>query len=201
VPDEQDWRLTARLDSAGDPGTLEQLVARARDPKVVRDVEAAVLEDVVITHDGTLLFAYAATDATLAAARSAIEGVLLQDGVRASISVSRWDDALDTWRQTDPPPSGEAEQAAERDAEAPDSRALVVKVGKEIRAGFEQSMLAWAEQLGLSCTIVEHPHLLTTQVGFTVAGPKRKVDEFADGLRAEERATIRTERTVMASPL
>jgi hypothetical protein len=45
------------------------------------------------------------------------------------------------------------------------------------------------------------PHLLTTQVAFTVTGPKRKVDEFAQGLRAEELATMPTERAVMLSPL
>jgi len=185
-------------------GALERIVGHTRDPKVVRDVEAAVLQDVVITHDGMLLFAYAATEAALAAARSAIEGVLLQDGVTASIAVSHWDEALDAWRQTDPTLSGQValeEQAAERDAEAPDSRTVVVRVGKEIRSGFEQSMLAWAERLGVQCTFVEHPHLLSTQVAFTVSGPKRKVDEFAKGLRAEEWATIRTEDAVMASPL
>jgi hypothetical protein len=53
----------------------------------------------------------------------------------------------------------------------------------------------------LECAIIEHPHLLTTQVAFTVTGPKRKIDEFSRGLTAEEWATIRTERTVMLSPL
>jgi hypothetical protein len=49
--------------------------------------------------------------------------------------------------------------------------------------------------------IVDHPHLLTTQVAFTVTGPKRKIDEFAQGLNADELATIRAERAVMLSPL
>ena len=62
-------------------------------------------------------------------------------------------------------------------------------------------MLNWADKLNLECTIVEHPHLMTTQVAFTVTGPKRKVEEFAEGLRAEELATMRTEREVMISPL
>jgi hypothetical protein len=38
-------------------------------------------------------------------------------------------------------------------------------------------------------------------VAFTVTGPRRKLDEFAEGLRAEELATMRAERTVMLSPL
>ncbi len=70
-----------------------------------------------------------------------------------------------------------------------------------IRAEFEQSIREWAEKLQLQCTIVEHPHLLTTQVAFTVTGPKHKIDEFARGLRAEEWQTIRTERAVMLSHL
>ncbi len=61
-------------------------------------------------------------------------------------------------------------------------------------------MLEWAEKLGLKCEVM-HPHLLTAQVAFTVTGPKRKVDEFAEGLRAEELATMRTERAVMMGPL
>jgi hypothetical protein len=70
-----------------------------------------------------------------------------------------------------------------------------------IRAEFEQSMREWADRLGLECTIVEHPHILRTQVAFTVTGPKGKIDEFARGLRAEEWETIRAERWVVASPL
>jgi hypothetical protein len=38
-------------------------------------------------------------------------------------------------------------------------------------------------------------------VAFSVTGPRRKIDEFAEGLRAEELATMRTERGVMLSPL
>ena len=62
-------------------------------------------------------------------------------------------------------------------------------------------MLDWASTLGLQCEIIEHPHLLTTQVAFSVTGPRRKIDEFAEGLRAEEVATMRAEREVMLSPL
>jgi hypothetical protein len=78
---------------------------------------------------------------------------------------------------------------------------LVALVGREIREEFEQSMRGWADRLGLRLEIVEHPHLLDSQVAFTVSGPARKVEEFATGLAAEERQTIRTERTVMLSPL
>jgi hypothetical protein len=62
-------------------------------------------------------------------------------------------------------------------------------------------MLGWAEKLGLECKLIEHPHLLTSQIAFTVRGPKRRIEEFADGLKAEQLATMRTEREVMLSPL
>lgn len=201
---EQDWRMEAELDVAEARGALHDLIGRLRGPDMVKEIEATVPRDVVITHDGKLLFAYAADEATLAAARSAIEGVLQRDGIGASVRVSYWDDELEKWRQTDPPLSAQEQQledAAERDADAIETRTLVVSSGKMIRVEFEQSIREWADRLGLECSIVEHPHLLTTQLAFTVTGPKRKIDEFSRGLRAEEWATIRTEGSVMLSPL
>jgi hypothetical protein len=201
---DQDWRMQAELHGVEARGALADLVGRMRGPDVVKEIEATVPHDVVVTHDGKLLFAYAADEGTLAAARSAIEEVLRRDGIEASVRMSHWDDDREQWRQTDPPLSAEEQQAddaAERDAEAIETRTLVASSGKMIRAEFEQTMREWADRLSLQCAIVEHPHLLTTQVAFTVTGPKGKIDEFSRGLRAEELQTIRAERTVMASPL
>lgn len=196
--------MQAELHGVEARGALADLVGRMRGPNVVKEIEATVPRDVVVTHDGKLLFAYAADEGTLAAARSAIEEVLRRDGIEASVRLSHWDDDREQWRQTDPPLSAEeqqADEAAERDAEAIETRTLVASSGKMIRAEFEQTMREWADRLSLQCAIVEHPHLLTTQVAFTVTGPKGKIDEFSRGLRAEELQTIRAERTVMASPL
>jgi hypothetical protein len=204
VSEDQGWRLKAELDVEDRRGALDRLLGRLRGPDVAGEVGAAVGHDVVITHDGKLLFAYAETESTLKAARSAIEGVLRRDGLEASIFMSHWDEDLDEWRQTDPPLTGEAArivQDAERAAETVETRTMVASSGKLIRGEFEQTMREWAEKLSLECEIVEHPHLLTTQVAFTVIGPKRKIDEFAQGLKAEELATMRTERQVMLSPL
>jgi hypothetical protein len=201
---EQDWRLEGEL-NVGDPrGALHELVGRFRGPDVVREIEAAVPHDVVITHDGRRLFAYAAKEATIATVRAAIEGVLSRDGITASLRVSRWDEEREEWLQTDPPPSAEETQladAARRDADAIETRTLVATSGKMIRAEFEQSMRTFADDLGLECDIIEHPHLLRTQVAFTVTGPKHKIDEFSRGLVAEGWATIRGETTVLLSPL
>jgi hypothetical protein len=204
MAEDQNWRLKAELDADNARGALDRLLGRVRGPDVVEDVGEAVPHDVAITHDGKLLFAYAASEPALKIARSAIEAVLRREGVEAKITVSHWDERFDEWLQVDPPLTGQvkrAEEANERDAEQVETRSMVVSTGKVIRAEVEQTMREWADKLGLKCEVIEHPHLLTTQVAFTVAGPRRKIDEFAEGLRAEELATMRTERAVMLSPL
>ncbi len=201
---EQDWRLEAELDAGDIRGTLHRLVGRLRGPDVVKEIEAAVPDDVVVTHDGRLLFAYAASQAGLTMARGALEEVLRRDGIEASLRVSHWDDELDAWHQTDPPPTAQeklADEAVYRDADAIETRTLVATSGRLNRGDFEQTMSAWADKLGLECKIIEHPHLITTQVAFTVTGPKRKIDEFSQGLIAEGWAYVRTENAVMFSPL
>jgi hypothetical protein len=204
MSEDHDWRLQAELDAVDTRGALDHLLGRMRGPDVVEEVGEAVPHDVAITHDAKLLFAYAATESALNTARRAIEAVLRRDGVKASITVSHWDERFDEWLQVDPPLTGEAkrtEEATERDAEKVETRTMVASTGKLIRAEVEQTMREWADKLGLKCEVIEHPHLLTTQVAFTATGPRRKIDEFAEGLRAEELATMRTERAVMLSPL
>jgi hypothetical protein len=196
--DDRDWRLSGDLQQDGH-GLLHAFVERMRDPAVLREARAAVAEDVVITHDGSRLFAYAAGRGTIEGARAAIESVLEKDGMPATLSLSHFSEQLDEW--VDPDDHTPAASERETAALAPESRTLVALAGKEIREEFEQSMRAWADRLGLRLEIVEHPHLLDSQVAFTVSGPARKVDEFAAGLTAEERQTIRTEREVMLSPL
>jgi hypothetical protein len=202
--DKQDWRLGVDIDVPDVGRALRDLIGRLREPTLVKEVEAQVPHDVVITHDGRRLFAYAADETVLRAARSAIETVLQRDGIDADVRVSNWNDELDCWRQTDPPPTTQEKRlqdAADRDAEVVETRTLVASSGKLIREEFEQTMLKWAGKLDVSCQIVEQPHLLMTQVAFTVTGPKRKIDEFSQGLTAEELATIRTETGVILSPL
>jgi hypothetical protein len=204
MSEDQDWRLKAELDVEDRHGALDRLLGNLRGPDVFEEIGAAVPHDVAITHDGNLLFAYAATQASLSTARQAIEAVLRRDAINSSIYVSHWDERFDEWLQVDPPLTGEAkraEEASERDAERVESRTMVASTGKSIRSEVEQTMREWAEKLDLRCEVIEHRQLLTTQVAFTVTGPKRKIDEFAEGLRAEELATMRTEREVMLSPL
>jgi hypothetical protein len=202
--DDQNWRLKAKLDVEDRHTRLDSILGRVRGPDIVKEVGKAVPHDVAITHDGNLLFAYAASEASLSTARLAIEAALRNDGIEADILISHWDERYDEWLQVDPPLTGAAkrkQEAIERADEHVESRAMIASAGKEIRGEVEQTMQEWADKLGLRCEVIEHPHLLTTQVAFTVTGPKRKIDEFAEGLRAEELATMRTERAVMVSPL
>jgi hypothetical protein len=118
--------------------------------------------------------------------------------------VSHWDDDRDAWQQVEPPPTAEetrSEEAADLDADTVETRTLVASAGKLVRSSFEQSLLEWADKLGLMCTISEHPHLLTTQVLFTCTGPKHKIDEFARALKAEGTATLRADGILMLNPL
>jgi len=204
VADDQGWRLKTELQDTQTRGALDHLLGRLRGPDVAADVAAAVDHEVAVTHDGSLLFAYAATEPALKAARAAIEGVLQRDGAEAKMWVSRWDEEREEWVQTDPPLSGgelAARDAADRDEEAVESRTLVATSGNAIRGEFEQTMLDWAQRLGLECEVIEHPHMLSTQVVFTVKGSRRALNEFTRGLAAEGTATMRTDAAVMLSPL
>lgn len=202
--EETDWRLVADLQVDEPHRRLGGLLHRLRGDDLVHEVKEGVPEHVVITHDGSRLFAYAPDEPTIKAARAAIENILRGEDTEAEIAIGHWDEEGDRWRQVDPPLTAEqvqGEQAAERDAEAVETRTLIISSGKMIRAEFEQSMREWAEQLELECQVIEHPHLLTTQLAFTVTGPKGKIDEFEQGLKAEGNATFRAEREVMISPL
>jgi hypothetical protein len=200
-----DWRLQAKLGRGDGHRGPQGLIGRLRDPDYHREAEAAVPPDVVVTHDGSDLFAYAYSEASLRAARKAIEGVLAKEGIDAQIRLSHWDENYERWRQVDPPLSPaeqEGERAADRAADVIETRTLVATSGKLVRAEFERTMLDWAHKLGLECKILEkHPHLLSTQVGFTVTGRKGQIDEFASALEAEGWTFVRTETGVMLSPL
>jgi hypothetical protein len=194
-PDERDWRLSGDL--GGSAGALHGLVSRRREAHAVGDAREAVGPDVVVTHDGSRLFAYAASRQAIEDARSKLEAALARDGVETTLSLTTWSDEHDEWIDPDAPPP----PPKPADAQPVETRTYVVTLGRWVREEFEQSLSSWATDLGITCKIVEHPHLLSSQVAFTVTGPSNKLDEFAAAMNAEERATIRTETVVMASPL
>jgi len=204
VPDDQNWRLKLELHSHERRRDLDRLLSRVRSPDIAREAGTAISDEVAITHDGDLLFAYAASESSLAKARAALQAALGAQRITASATVSHWDERVDEWAQVDPPLTGSAKAAAEdreRDEERVESRTLLATIGKQIRAEVEQTMRDGAAKLGLECELHEHPHLLSTQVAFTVTGPRRKLDEFAEELRQEELMTMRIERQMVLRPV
>jgi hypothetical protein len=198
-PDERDWRLSADLGDGASGGRLQGLIAGRHEAHAADDAQQAVGRDVVVTHDGNRLFAYAASREAIEDARAKLQAALARDGLETVLALSTWSDAHNAWIDPDvQPPRSTAGPAG---AGSPATRTYVVTLGRWVREEVEQSLSSWAAHLGVSCEIVEHPHLLSSQAAFTVTGPAEKLDEFAAALKAEERATIRTETAVMASPL
>lgn len=199
---DRDWRLRLDLDESTD---LDGLLGRVRNhpDDLEGEARAALSDDVVLTHDGDTFFAYAVNERAIDEAREAIESVLGNERRGGAIRVSHWDEGLRAWRQVDPPltPAQEEQlqkaKAAEEGGQATaldeksETRNVMCVIGKLIRKSFERQMIAFAQEIGLQCAIVEHPHLLSTQVAFNVTGPSSSVNQFDRYLKSEARATIR----------
>jgi hypothetical protein len=198
MTEDSDWRLQGRVEGLEDPAPVLSLIHRHQHSRLLGDVDAAVSERVVITHDGEQLFAYAPDRDAIEAARTAIEAALAGDGASIRLTLSHWDPGSDEWVDPDAPAAAAPKGSA---ADSEQTRTLVALVGREIRSEFERSLQIYAQEIGVRCEVSEHPHLLSVQAAFTISGPAHKLDEFAAALAAEERRTIRTEETVMASPL
>jgi hypothetical protein len=191
MPDE-DWRLQVDLAGSTNP---KHLLRELRNPGAAQGTpRAPVGDDVVLTHDGSTLFAYAASEDSLNATRRAIETALSGGGNGATMRTSHWEQARLTWHQTDPPLAedepGSPQHVGENDVT---TQTLVCSVGKLIRPSFEQIMSEAARDYELKCDIVEHPHLLSTQVAFHLTGSQRSIAEFAECLKSEARSTIRVD--------
>src|SRR3984893_3582941 len=126
MSEDQDWRLEAKLDVADTGNVFGRFIRHPRGPDVIGDLEAAIPNDVMLTHEKGLLFAYATSESILMGARHAIESVLYRKSVKADICISRWDDAAKTWHQTDPPIT---EGKPLEDPGAIETRTMVASVG------------------------------------------------------------------------
>lgn len=198
--DDQDWRLQIDLD---DPTEAGIVLHKVRVDPHAEDHHAPSLlgDDVVVTHDDGRIFVYAATKDSLDAARGVLESVLPGSHGSACVRASRWEEQLRIWRQIEPPLTPEEEQAmstaveveAERRAanEPSESRTVMAVTGRLIRKQFERQMVGYAQSVGLECEVVEHPHLLFTQIVFTVTGAHNDVAAFAHYLKSEAQASSR----------
>ena len=195
---EQDWRL--RVDLA-DPAGLHD---RLRDAQhFEHELEPLISPEVVLSYDDDTLFVYASTEDAVREARRAIEHQLASEGITATVVVSHWDDALGEdgdWRQVDPPETGEQlehDKAERAEEEARDqrveTRTVAITSGRWVRTWFETTVADEAREAGVELSIVEHPHLLTTQLAFTLTGPTAKIDTVVADLKGRAMQVTRLE--------
>jgi hypothetical protein len=203
MEDEQDWRLRADL---ADARALAGRLSEARHFE--HELEPLIGQDVVLSADDATLFAYAKTRAAIDAARRALEHQLQDEGRTAQIVVSHWYDPDNQWRQVEPPPDA-AEFARERREEAEDAaeeerdkrietRTVAISSGRMVRNWFETAVADEARSLGVELSIVEHPHLLTTQLVFTLTGPRGKIDQVIEDMQARAGMATRLETAYLA---
>jgi hypothetical protein len=205
---DQDWRLRADL---ADPAGFHERLRGARH--VEHEMEPLVSDEVVLSYDDDTLFGYANTQQAIMAARTAIEHQLASDGLSATLLVSHWDaelGELGDWHQVDPPLDGygrerETREREEGTAEAArdervETRTVAITSGRMVRNWFETTVADEAREAGVELSIVEHPHLLTTQIAFTLTGPTSKVDAVIEDLRNRAGQATRLE-TAYLTPL
>jgi hypothetical protein len=196
MDDDQDWRLRADL---ADPAAMH---AKLRDAaQLETEVKSRVGDDVVLSYDDDTLFAYTNTRAAIDRARRAIEAQLAADGAAATLQISHWDEAISEWHQLEPPlAEREFEREAKRDHEdfeaseaRIETRTVAITSGRVVRNWFETTVADEARAAGVELSIVERPHLLTTQLAFTLTGPTAKVDEVIASLEQRAGQTTRLE--------
>ena len=201
MAEDQDWRLRADL---ADPAGLH---ARLRDAHhFEHELKPLISHDVVLSYDDDTLFAYANTREAIDETRRAVEHQLGSDGLTATLLIDHWDDGLGDvgdWDQVQPPPdaSARSREAGERDehraheaSEAVvETRTVAITSGRMVRTWFEKTVADEAREVGVELSIVEHPHLLTTQIAFTLTGPTGAVDTVVEDLAARAGAVTRLE--------
>jgi hypothetical protein len=208
MAEDQDWRLRADL---ADPAGFHERLRGARHFE--HEMEPLVSQDVVLSYDDDSLFGYANTQQAIMAARVAIEHQLARDGLSATLVVSHWDAALGEfgdWHQVDPPldEDGLERETREREERTADevrderveTRTVAITSGRMVRNWFETTVADEAREAGVELSIVEHPHLLTTQIAFTLTGPTAKVDGVIEDLRNRAGQATRLE-TAYLTPL
>jgi len=203
MADDQDWRLRADIVDA--PGLLGRLREAGHFD---RELEPLISPDVVLSADHDTLFAYANTRAAIDATAEALRHQLAQEGRTATLVISHWDDPGLDWHQVDPPPDAaelarerkdDVEQQGERTADARvETRTVAFTAGKMARNWFETAAADEARELGVALSIVEHQHLLTTQVAFTLTGPTGKINQLIDDMQARAGAATRLESAYQA---
>ena len=180
---DQDWRLRVDIN---DPSALHERLRSARHFE--RELDPLIADDVVLSHDDDTVFAYTNTSASIEEVRRAIEHQLAQDGLTAEVGVAHWDDPSATWLAP-----GEAPPAPPPADDTIVTRTFVETAGKLVRKYFEEVISADARERGVKLSIVEHRHLLTTQIAFTLTGPASEVESLIADIQADASSITRFE--------
>ena len=197
MAEEQDWRLMAEVEGPEEHhGPLDRVLGRVHDEyrKAADEAREGVPEGWRSPTTGTACSRTRTRRRALAAARERITAACEDHGLTATYVVSHWEDEFERWRQVDPPETAEQAQqtrAQDREGETVETQTVVCSAGKTVRDSLEQGMREYADRLGLECELVEHPHLLQTQVAFKVTGPRHKIAEFRAALDQDGWTSIR----------
>jgi len=125
IPSDE-WRVEVEI--GDDEGA--SLGARLAAARLDEDARVEFGGRIIVTRDGTHLFAYARNEASARAAEGEIRKLLEADGIEASIALTRWHPVEEAWKDTATPmPATPAEEAAER------ARHEAAEVGEEEETG------------------------------------------------------------------
>jgi hypothetical protein len=197
MADDQDWRLRVDID---DPSALHARLRGARHFE--RELDPLIADDVVLSFDDDTVFAYANTSASIEEVRRAVERQLAQDGLTADIHVAHWDDGSEVWLAPgEAPPRADPAIHAGEDGAAPEpsaddpivTRTYAETSGRIVRNYFENIVAGEAQSRGVKLSIVEHPHLLTTQLAFNLTGPSSAVDGVIAAIQSDANNVTRFE--------
>src|SRR5579871_582567 len=168
MADDQDWRLRVEI---GEPSALHARLRSANHFE--RELDPLIPDDVVLSNDDDTVWAYARTRDEIDEVRRAVEHQLAADGLTAQLEVTHWDDAAGAWLAPGEAPA----PGAPAEAEDPIvTRTFVESSGRMVRNFYENEVAEEARSRGVTLSIVEHPHLLRTQLAFTLTGPASAVN-------------------------
>ena len=110
VPSDE-WRVEVNIGE--DEGA--RLGARLAAARVDEEAREEFGGRIIVTRDGTHLFAYGSTEAAARAAEVEIRKLLEADGLEASVALTRWHPVEEAWKDAATPlPSTPEEEEAER---------------------------------------------------------------------------------------
>jgi len=144
-----DWRVRALLD---EPIGARHLLKSLHEHELEEEVENRLEQRLAVTADETSVFVYCGDQAQAEQAAAVVAEVLEQDGLHATIEITRWHADAEAWEAPDVPlPQTDAERAAEHarleEREAQESTERGPQWEVRIDLGSRHEAIAVAEQL------------------------------------------------------